>query len=183
MPDLLDRIHSELHHRLEETRAAVLEYEQLQTALRALGDARAPQPTSTNARQPPSAPPVPPKTGASKPAAPARSAARKRAARGANRNAVLRALGERPGASVSELATASGVAKNILYGVLRALVQQGEAQKRELPSGRTGYALSNPSETADATPAETQAAAVTTPDASPAPPPRPVTTRRSARRS
>ncbi|MEA2226568.1 MAG: hypothetical protein QOF04_198, partial [Solirubrobacteraceae bacterium] len=36
MPDLLDRIRREIHERLDASRAAVREYEQLEAALRAL---------------------------------------------------------------------------------------------------------------------------------------------------
>jgi predicted transcriptional regulator len=66
---------------------------------------------------------------------------RPRAPRGADRRAVLEAVGERPGATAAELAAVSSVARNVLYGVLRRLVQEGEVQTRQLPTGRTGYVL------------------------------------------
>jgi hypothetical protein len=54
---------------------------------------------------------------------------------------VLQAVGERPGASAADIAAVSGVERNALYAVLRRLVQEGEVQTRQLPTGRTGYAL------------------------------------------
>ena len=129
MPDLLDRIHAELRERLAASRAAVEEYERLQAALAALGEQAAPAPRRARARR----------------AAPRRRAPREsnrqRAPRGANREAVLRAVGERPGASAGELASASGVAKPVLYNLLRTLSQRGELVRQELPGGGAGYSL------------------------------------------
>ena len=67
-----------------------------------------------------------------------------RAARGANRAAVLRVIDERPGVSLSELATASGVQRATLYSLLRALTEKGELAKQDLPGGHTGYTRSAP---------------------------------------
>lgn len=116
MAELLDRIHAEIRERLEASRAAAQEYERLEAALAAMG-------------------------GPARAAAPRRRPAERRAPRGANREAVLRALEERPGASASELATASGVARTALYGVLNRLIEAGEVAKEELPGGATGYKL------------------------------------------
>jgi predicted HTH transcriptional regulator len=82
---------------------------------------------------------------------------RKRAPRGANREAVLRVLQERPGASSGELASVSGVERNTLNGLLARLVKDGEVEKRELPSGRAGYALNDgrSDEPTSATPPDT----------------------------
>jgi hypothetical protein len=113
---LLDRIHAEIRERLEAGRAAAQEYERLQAALAALGS--------------------PPRAAA--PARP-RRATQPRAPRGANRDAVVRALEERPGASSSELAGASGVNRTALYGVLNRLIERGEVAKEQLPGGATGY--------------------------------------------
>jgi hypothetical protein len=67
--------------------------------------------------------------------------ARKRAPRGANREAVLSVIGERPGVTARELAVASGVAGGTLYSLLRTLTQRGTVEKRELPGGQAGYSL------------------------------------------
>jgi DNA invertase Pin-like site-specific DNA recombinase len=134
MTDLLDRIRQELSERLEQSRAAVREYEQLQNALSALNGDDASRPL--RGRQ--SAEPVPrPRARAQG----ARPPGRKRAPRGANREAVLHALAERLGASASELAAASEVRQATLYNLLRSLKQRGEIASVQLPSGSTGYRL------------------------------------------
>jgi hypothetical protein len=139
VPDLLDQIRTDVHARLSELRPLVEEHRRLQTALRALtaveGDASGPAAVgsagtgamrTSEGRQAHAATPV---------------KRRPRAPRGANRQAVLAAVRERPGASVAEIAAISSVKRNTLHGVLRRLVQQGEVQTRKLPTGRTGYAL------------------------------------------
>src|SRR4051812_34915156 len=87
-------------------------------------------------------------TAKARPAAKARSGARRsarparaRAPRGANREAVLAVVRERPGVTASELAAASGVTGGTLYALLRRLTEAGELEKRELPGGQTGYAI------------------------------------------
>jgi DNA-binding transcriptional ArsR family regulator len=135
MSDLLDRVRAEIRDRLELTRSAVEEYEQLEAALDALGVSAepAPQARRPRAHRDDSRPRRPP---------------RKRAPRGANRAALLRAIGERPGASAGELARASGVAQPAVYALLRKLTDDGEVVRRELPSGRSGYAASAPGDRA-----------------------------------
>src|SRR5215217_4271491 len=68
---------------------------------------------------------------------------RARAPRGANREAVLAVVRERPGVTASELAAASGVTGGTLYSLLARLTAQGELGKRDLPGGQTGYALAD----------------------------------------
>ena len=130
MADLLDRVRAEISARVKETRTAVEEYERLEQALSALDgtDRAASRPVLAKTR------PAPRRRNA-------RSTARKRAPRGANRTAVLAAVSERPGASAAELSAASGVEKNVLYGVLRTLAQQGEVSRIQLPGGGNGYRL------------------------------------------
>jgi hypothetical protein len=150
MAELLDRIHAEIRERLEASRAAAQEYERLEAALAAMGGpARAAAP------------------------APRRRPAEPRAPRGANREAVLRALEERPGASASELAAASGVARPVLYGVLNRLIEAGEVAKEELPGGTTGYKRLREESTAFPAPeaaAEEAPAVAAAPDGSPGDP-------------
>ena len=149
MADLLDRIREELNARLSELRALVEEHERLDAALRALDADR----TASSGRTSVSTAPASRRRGGAptgKPAGlqPGRAAVvtpaapRKRARRGANREAVLRAARERPGASSGELAVASGVERSTLHTLLARLVKAGELEKRTLPTGRTGYALS-----------------------------------------
>jgi hypothetical protein len=170
--ELLDRVRREIRERLEATRAAVFEYERLEAALHALGDAgsratravrgddrgsraaeaaprsrAAAKPSKSTRKQRPStaksgarasardepgaaagglAPsaaaqkPTAARRGAPKPrsarakvGSPARAGAatpvRERVPRGANRDAALRVVGERPGVTARELAAASRV--------------------------------------------------------------------------
>jgi CRP-like cAMP-binding protein len=134
VPDLLDRIREEISMRLAELRPLVDEHHRLAAAVRALGDAHGEAPGSASAGTP--VPIKPHKT--------APKQARKRAPRGANREAVLRAAQERPGATGAELAAVSGVDRNTLNALLARLVDSGELQTLEQPTGRTGYALAKP---------------------------------------
>ncbi|WP_028060968.1 helix-turn-helix domain-containing protein [Candidatus Solirubrobacter pratensis] len=63
-----------------------------------------------------------------------------RAPRDANREAILAAVRERPGASAGELAAAADMSRGVAYGQLKALTESGEIVKRELPGGVAGYA-------------------------------------------
>jgi hypothetical protein len=132
LPDLLDRIQEEIRERLDASREAVREYERLQAALEALdGAARS---ASRGDR------PQPTPVARSRARRRARSAgSRGRAPRGANRDAVLKVVGERPGITTSELAAASGVAKPTLYTLLSSLTKQDVLQRQELPGGQSGY--------------------------------------------
>jgi hypothetical protein len=127
LPDLLDRIREELNARLDELRSRVDEHGRLEAAMHALASVRL-GPTSTASA---SAPVKTTKARAQK-MPPAKR--RKRAPRGANRQAVLRAASERPGATSGELAGVSGVEPNTLSGLLGRLVKAGELQTRALPT-------------------------------------------------
>jgi sugar-specific transcriptional regulator TrmB len=78
---------------------------------------------------------------AARPAAPSRAArkARTRAPRGANREAILKLVGERPGVSAAEVADVTKISRAVTYNTLAKLVQQGRLEKTELPGGQTGY--------------------------------------------
>jgi hypothetical protein len=97
---------SEIRDRLKESRAAVQEYERLQAALRALdsetdGTRRAqtrPRPRRSNS-----------------------SPRKQRAARGANREKALAVIADRPGVTVAELASATRIAKGVVYSLTRTL--------------------------------------------------------------
>ena len=139
MPDLLDRVHNELTARLRELRPLVEEHKRLEAALGALNEIQSatPRPRATNASAAAATRRRAGRNGAS-------ANSRKRAPRGANREAVLRALHERPGASSGEIAAVSGVERNTLHGLLARLIKDGELEKRALPSGSTGYVVTNP---------------------------------------
>lgn len=130
MPDdLLDRIRTELEQRLEETRAARDEYARLERAKAALDAAEAD-------RSEPSMTPSARSRSRAQTSRPSR-----RAPRGQNRERVLAAVRERPGASAAEIASASGVDRPVLYGLLAKLVRTNELRKEQLPDGRAGYSL------------------------------------------
>jgi IclR helix-turn-helix domain len=84
-------------------------------------------------------------------AAPARKprATTTRAPRGANREAILKLVGERPGVSAAEIADVTKITRAVTYNTLSKLVQQGLLAKTELPGGQTGY---QPAPPAAATP-------------------------------
>ena len=135
MADLLDRIRDELHARIEDLRPLVDEQRRLEAALQALGESSRTAPAVSSAKAPS------PARATRKPAS---GQPRKRAPRGANRDAVLRAVRVQPGATSAELASASRVGRNTLYALLARLVKDGALQASKLPSGRTGYSLSEP---------------------------------------
>ena len=73
-------------------------------------------------------------------AAPARKPrAGTRAPRGANREAILKLVGERPGVSAAEIADVTKISRAVTYNTLSKLVLQGLLAKSELPGGQTGY--------------------------------------------
>jgi len=62
-----------------------------------------------------------------------------RAPRGANREAILSVVGERPGVSAAEIADVTKISRAVTYNTLAKLVAQGRLEKTELPGGQTGY--------------------------------------------
>jgi len=136
MPPLLKDIREQLDARLAELRPLVDEHGRLNAAMKALSETK---PRAAGAT--PASSPV--KTTSARAHKPPPAKRRKRAPRGANRQAVLRAASERPGATRAELAAVSGVDPNTLSALLARLVKAGELQTRALPTGRTGYALAD----------------------------------------
>src|SRR3954471_23265027 len=134
--ELLGRVQGEIRERLQVNRVAVQEYDRLQAALAALDGIAAARPPEETA----SAQPTQPNTATRR----SRRSGAPRAPRGANRDAVLRVLADRPGVSASELSAAAGVRRPVLYALLSRLVERGEIAKEELPGGSTGYALPRP---------------------------------------
>jgi hypothetical protein len=136
MPDsVLDRVRAEIRARLEQSRAAAEEYRRLEAAEAALrGMNEKTRPTNSKSARPTSV------GRARRSGKPAPDRARgSRAPRGANRAAVLRVVGERPGVGVAELASASGVSRPVLYNLLATLEKSGEIKREELPAGTKGY--------------------------------------------
>jgi len=121
------RILREIRARLKESRAAVDEYERLQAALSALDAGEASAPARGRARR-------------------ASTPARQRAARGANRDKALAVIADRPGITIAELASASGIAKNVLYSLTRVLTHRGEVERVQLPGESFGFRLAQSAE-------------------------------------
>ena len=143
--DLLEDIVRQIDARRRELAAVVREYERLEAARAALdgtsGSRRpAAQRRATKAGR----------RGSVRQAAARRSAGsrrrtkaatRPRAPRGANREAFLGALRERPGSSVPEVAEATGVQRGVLYQLRRRLLDEGAVVEQQRDDGRKGYAL------------------------------------------
>ncbi|MDA0162488.1 hypothetical protein OM076_19600 [Solirubrobacter ginsenosidimutans] len=62
-----------------------------------------------------------------------------RAPRGANREAIVRVVGERPGVSAAEISDVTKISRAVTYNTLAKLIEQGQIAKTELPGGQTGY--------------------------------------------
>jgi len=138
--DLLEQIRSELNARLTELRPLVEEHRRLEAALHALGSVASATANSASSEATRSSTRLPSDKATARKAGPK---VRMRAPRGANREAVLRAASDRPGATSAELAAASGVERNTLYALLARLVKDGTLKASKLPTGRSGYAIND----------------------------------------
>jgi type II secretory pathway component PulJ len=119
--DLLDRIAREIRERASEARAAYEESQQLERALAAL-DADAGQAPKRSKRRRRGRPP-----GSS------------RARRGANREAILAVVRERPKSTAREIADATGIARNTVASTVTRLSASGTLERAELPAGGVGF--------------------------------------------
>ena len=63
----------------------------------------------------------------------------KRAPRGANREAIVSVVSERPGVSAAEISDVTKISRAVTYNTLAKLVSQGKLEKTDLPGGQTGY--------------------------------------------
>lgn len=95
---------------------------------------------------PPFAGTAPARPATAKRAPAARKPAAQRAPRGANREALLEAVDQRPGASATELASVTKISRAVTYNTLAKLVEQGKVAKTDLPGGQTGYKPAAPAE-------------------------------------
>ena len=84
---------------------------------------------------------TPPFAGPARPATKGTSARkqRTRAPRGANREAILSVVGDRPGTTAAEISDVTKISRAVTYNTLAKLVEQGKLEKTELPGGQTGY--------------------------------------------
>ena len=117
-PDLLDRILAEISDRKRAAQAASEESQQLEWALEALD-------------------PTPPRPAGRRRPAPTRSAGQAR--RGANREAILVAVGERPGATAREIADFTGIARATVASTVTRLAADGVLERSALPAGGVGF--------------------------------------------
>lgn len=148
---LLPRLKQEIEARLAELRPLIAEIEQLEAAKAALlagGDApaaaaRTAKPAGRRARAR--------RAAAKAPAADAPKGDGERAPRGANRDAILKIVDERPGVSVAEIASVTKIAKPTVATTVSKLKREGvladEAGGVKLAS-RQALTLSGPAEQA-----------------------------------
>jgi hypothetical protein len=115
--DLIGRTKRELRERIASLESALEELPRLKRALAALdGEAAAPAQRRSSSTRPDG-----------------RSSGRRRP-RGANRNAILAVIRERPGVSVGEVANVvarEGVKKNVVYTTVNKLTKDGLVMKRD----------------------------------------------------
>jgi CRP-like cAMP-binding protein len=133
--DLLDRMLQEIRDRMEASRAAYEESQRLERALAALRsqDGRGATPESPRRRGRSSV-----------------ARGRPRAPRGANRQAILAVVGERPGVTADEVATATGIAGATVSSTVARLAASGELERVELPGGGVGFRIPQPGSPAGA---------------------------------
>jgi DNA-binding transcriptional ArsR family regulator len=121
MADLVAQIQVDIERRLQELRPLLDEKDQLEAVLAALTDG---QNGSSAAR-------ARPRARVAAPAAPAGARApyaggkRRRAPRGANRDAILKVVEERPGVSAAEVAELTKIAKPTVHTTISQLKRKG----------------------------------------------------------
>jgi len=125
--DLLDRILEEIRERKDASSAAYEESQRLHRALAALDEQRGPGRLPDGRR--------PGRRGGS----PARQ--RRRAAPGANRDAILAVVRDRPGVTAAELSSTTGIARATVSSTVARLVAVGALDRTSLPSGGVGFRL------------------------------------------
>lgn len=131
MTDVIAGLRRDLEQRLKEIERQLAEHEPLLRERDQIQAALEQPPFAENIRVRPAE--------AAKRAPATRKPAAKRAPRGANREAILTLVGERPGVSASEIASVTKIARAVTYNTLAKLVELGRLEKTQLPGGQTGY--------------------------------------------
>ena len=72
--------------------------------------------------------------------------ARTRAPRGANREAILTVVAERPGTTAAEISDVTKISRAVTYNTLAKLVEAGKVEKTDLPGGQIGYKPATPAD-------------------------------------
>ncbi|HEY4276630.1 MAG TPA: winged helix-turn-helix domain-containing protein [Conexibacter sp.] len=137
MADLVAQIQRDIEKRLRELRPLIEEKDQLEAVLTALnGEARAVAPAPRAAR---------PRASSGASSTPSRApyagGKSRRAPRGANREAILKVVGERPGISAAEVAEITNIAKPTVHTTISQLKRKGILE----PEGANGVRLSKAS--------------------------------------
>lgn len=132
MADLVGQIQRDIEKRLQELRPLIEEKEQLEAVLAALTNGSSTGSGTTPAPRPRAAAPARPSARA--PYAGGRS---RRAPRGANREAILSVVRERPGVSASEVAAITKIAKPTVHTTISQLKRKGILE----PEGSGGVKL------------------------------------------
>lgn len=116
MADLVAQIQRDIERRLKELQPLLDEKEQLEAVLVALtGEANGGGATAASSRA----------RSAAAARAPYAGGRRQRAPRGANREAILSVVRERPGVSASEVASVTGIAKPTVHTTISQLKRKG----------------------------------------------------------
>jgi sugar-specific transcriptional regulator TrmB len=123
--DFIGDLRRDLEHRLKEVDRELAGVEPLMRERDRLRAALATPPFSSPSRT------------ATKPTSPRRQ--RTRAPRGANREAILSVVSERPGTTAAEISDVTKISRAVTYNTLAKLIEQGKLAKTELPGGQTGY--------------------------------------------
>jgi DNA-binding transcriptional ArsR family regulator len=130
MADLVGQIQREIEQRLSELRPLLEEKEQLEAVLAALtnghGGTASAAPRARSAR-----------AAAPTERAPYAGGKRRRAPRGANREAILKVVAERPGVSAAEVADVTKIAKPTVHTTISQLKRKGILE----PQGANGVKL------------------------------------------
>ena len=71
-----------------------------------------------------------------------------RAPRGENQDKALAAIRDQPGITVAELSAATGITKNVLYGLTRTLTERGLIERMDGGDGAVGFRIAEPVEAA-----------------------------------
>lgn len=138
MADLVAQIQRDIERRLQELRPLLAEKEQLEAVLVALTNGHAPAATASRAGRPRGRAAAPAPAAARAPYAGGR---RRRAPRGANREAILKVVQERPGVSAAEVAEVTKIAKPTVHTTISQLKRKGILA----PEGANGVKLAKAS--------------------------------------
>jgi hypothetical protein len=137
--DLVDETLRGIRERMKELAPAVAEYRRLEAAYAALDGSGAGSGAGRNAGAE-TARRERGRGGRQRAGTAVRPAAG-RAKRGQNKAAVFAVIEQRPGVTVAELASLTGIAKPLIYNTTRAGVDRGELERVALRGGPSGFKL------------------------------------------